>query len=143
MSVIVVTTPEERATCFALRERVFVQEQGVPPALEMDSLDAAAVHFLRRDEETGEALATARLLDKGGGTAKIGRVAVSAPARGRGLGREIMQAVLAEARRRGFAEAVLDSQTYAIPFYARLGFVPEGEEFLDAGIPHVAMRLRL
>ena len=70
MSVRVAITPQEKAECFALRERVFVQEQGVPREVEMDALDGVAVHFLRRDDVTGEALATARLLDKGGGTAK-------------------------------------------------------------------------
>ena len=64
--------------------------------------------------------ATARLLDKHG-RAKIGRVAVLQEARGRGLGLLLMRAVLEGARRQGFAEAVLDSQTYAIPFYERLG----------------------
>ena len=65
MRVVVAATEEERAACFDLRERVFVREQGVPRELEMDDLDAVAVHFLRRDDATGEALATARLLDKG------------------------------------------------------------------------------
>ena len=142
MAVHVAQTPEDIDTCLALREQVFVQEQGVPRALEMDAWDAVATHFLRRDDRTGEPLATARLLDKGG-RAKIGRVAVRAAVRGRGLGMEIMQAVVDEARRRGYAEAVLDSQTYALPFYARLGFVPEGEEFEEAGIPHYTMRRRL
>ena len=98
--------------------------------------------FSAARRRTGEPLATARLLDKDG-RAKIGRVAVLAAVRGQGLGAEIMQAVLDEARRRGFTEAVLDAQTYALPFYARLGFIPEGEEFDEAGIPHYAMRRRL
>ena len=142
MTVIVVQSPQDLAACLAVRERVFVREQGVPPALEMDALDAAAVHFLLRDDATGEALATARLFDKAG-RAKIGRVAVLAEARGRGLGRQVMEAALAEARRREFPEAVLDAQTYAVPFYAGLGFIAEGDEFDDAGIPHFRMRLTL
>jgi predicted GNAT family N-acyltransferase len=140
MSMNIALTLEDQAECFAVRERVFVQEQGVPQELEMDALDTVAVHFLWRDDSTGEARATARLLDKGQGTAKIGRVAVLAPFRGQGLGRELMLGILAEARRRCFSQAVLDAQTYAVPFYARLGFLAEGEEFLDAGIPHYHMR---
>ncbi|MBV9849542.1 MAG: GNAT family N-acetyltransferase [Armatimonadetes bacterium] len=142
MTVLIAQSPEDRAACFAIRERVFVQEQGVALDLEMDEWDAVATHFLLRDGQTGEPLATARLLNKDG-LAKIGRVAVLAPARGRGLGMQIMQAVLAEARRLGFSEAVLDAQTYALPFYARLGFAPEGDEFDEAGIPHYTMRRRL
>ena len=142
MPVLIVHTPPERAACFAIREQVFVREQGVPLQLEMDALDASATHFLLREEHTHRPLATARLLDKNG-VAKIGRVAVLSSARGQGRGLQIMEAVLAEARRRGFTEAVLDAQTYAVPFYARLGFTPEGEEFDDAGIPHFAMRRKL
>lgn len=133
-------TPIEIDQCFQIRKTVFVEEQAVPLELEMDEYDDAAIHFLLRDE--GMPVATARLLDKQG-LAKIGRVAVLKEARGRGLGLRLMQAVVEEARRRGFKESVLDSQTYAIPFYACLGFVAEGEEFDDAGIPHFLMRLPL
>lgn len=124
--------------CFAIRQAVFVEEQGVPLELEMDEYDAAATHFLVRAGD-GTPLATARLLDKNG-AAKIGRVAVLRFARSQGLGLVLMRAVLDEARRLGFREAVLDSQTYAIPFYERLGFAAEGAEFDDAGIPHFRMR---
>lgn len=142
ITILVAQTPEDRTACLAIREQVFAREQGVPLEVEMDELDAVATHFLGRDDRTHEPLATARLLDKEG-RAKIGRVAVLAPARGRGLGLEIMRAVMAEARRRGFTEALLDAQTYALPFYARLGFRPEGEEFEEAGIPHYTMRRTL
>ncbi len=140
MTVTIAQTEAELAQCYAIRVAVFVEEQAVPLELEMDEYDDAATHFLLRDG--GAPLATARLLDKHG-LAKIGRVAVVKEARGHGLGLAVMQAVLQEARRRGFVEAILDSQTYAIPFYARLGFVAEGDEFDDAGIPHFLMRLRL
>ncbi len=140
MTVTIAQTPAELAQCYAIRVAVFVEEQAVPLELEMDEYDDAATHFLLRDGDAP--LATARLLDKHG-LAKIGRVAVVKEARGRGLGLAVMQAVLQEARRRGFVEAILDSQTYAIPFYVRLGFIAEGEEFDDASIPHFLMRLRL
>lgn len=137
----VADTNEDRQDCFAIRYAVFVQEQNVPLELEMDEYDATATHFLLRDA-LGQPVATARLLDKNG-MAKIGRVAVLKAARGRGVGIAVMRAVLENARHLGFKEAVLDSQTYAIPFYARLGFLAEGDEFDDAGIPHFRMRLRL
>ncbi len=113
----------------------------MPLDLEMDEYDASATHFLLRSGD-GTPLATARLLDKHG-AAKVGRVAVLRFARGQGLGLALMRAVLDEARRQGFGEAVLDSQTYAIPFYERLGFRAEGDEFDDAGIPHFLMRRAL
>ena len=136
----IVASPEEFDQCFRIRTTVFVEEQEVPLELEMDEYDAIATHFLLRDGETP--LATARLVDKHG-LAKIGRVAVLKEARGRGLGLLLMQAVIDEAKRRGFTESVLDAQTYALPFYARLGYIAEGEEFDDAGIPHFLMRRKL
>ncbi len=140
VTITTVQTPADRAACYDIRKTVFVEEQAVPLELEMDEYDDVATHFLLRDGDMP--LATARLLDKHG-RAKIGRVAVLQEARGRGLGLVLMRAVLDEARRQGFAEAILDSQTYAVPFYERLDFVAEGEEFDDAGIPHYLMRLRL
>jgi len=140
ITVTIVQTRDEFEACYAIRKTVFVEEQAVPLELELDEYDDAATHFLLRGGASP--LATARLLDKHG-LAKIGRVAVLREVRGRGLGLVLMRAVLDEARRQGFTEAVLDSQTYAIPFYERLGFVAEGEEFDDAGIPHYLMRRRL
>ncbi len=140
ISIKIVESPEGFDQCFRIRTIVFVEEQEVPLELEMDEYDAVATHFLLRDGETP--LATARLVDKHG-LAKIGRVAVLKEARGRGLGLLLMQAVIEEAKHRGFTESVLDAQTYAVPFYARLGYVAEGEEFDDAGIPHFLMRRKL
>ena len=139
LEVIIAKTSAERETCFEIRKAVFVAEQAVPLELELDEYDASAIHFLMRDSETQKPLATARLLNKSG-LAKIGRVAVLRELRGQGFGMALMQAVLDEARRLGFTESILDSQTYAVPFYERLGFVAEGEEFDDAGIAHLLMR---
>lgn len=141
MRVAIVQTPAELQACFDIRMDVFVREQAVPPEEELDAYDETATHFLMRDE-TEKPTATARLVNKGA-TAKIGRVAVVQKERGKGIGLTLMQAVLDEARRQGFEEAVLDSQTYAIPFYERLGFMAEGDEFDDAGIPHFTMRRQL
>ncbi len=134
-------TPAEREQCLDIRRAVFVAEQAVPLELEMDDYDAVAVHFLMRDGAQNP-IATARLLDKHG-IAKIGRVAVLKASRGQGVGLALMQFVVDDAKRRGFTEAMLDSQTYAIPFYERLGFAAEGDEFDDAGIPHFLMRRTL
>ena len=141
MQITITQTSAEREQCYDIRKAVFVEEQAVPLELEMDEYDDVAVHFLMRDA-AGIPLATARLLDKHG-LAKIGRVAVLKGQRGQGVGLELMRFVIDEAKRRGFTEAVLDSQTYAIPFYERLGFVAEGDEFDDAGIPHFLMRRTL
>ena len=130
----IVAVTEDFDACMAIRQRVFVEEQNVPPELEHDEYDATAVHLLARDAE-GRAVGTARLLIDGA-AAKIGRVAVLAEARGTGAGLALIRAALAELRHRGVAEARLGSQTHAIGFYEKLGFAAEGLEYDDAGIPH-------
>lgn len=131
----VVTTSEDRQACYDIRTTVFVGEQNVPAELELDDLEDACVHFLAR--ENGVPLGTARLHDRG--YAKVQRVAVMKGARGTGLGRRLMEAVLDHARTAGFTEARLDAQVTAIAFYERLGFTAEGPEFDDAGIAHRLM----
>lgn len=126
------------AACQALRRTVFIEEQGVSVADEVDGLDDQAIHLLAFADDTP--VGTARLLVKGD-TGKIGRVCVLAKARGTGLGAQLVRAALAELRRQpGVRTAMLGAQIHATTFYAKLGFVVEGEEFLDAGIPHLQMR---
>ncbi|WP_304617719.1 GNAT family N-acetyltransferase [Paracoccus sp. (in: a-proteobacteria)] len=129
------------AACHALRRRVFIEEQNVPEADEMDDLDAMAVHLLAHED--GQPLGTARLILKGD-TGKIGRVAVLAEARGRGLGAALMRAALDALRARpGIRRASLSSQTHAIGFYEKLGFAAHGPVYDDAGIPHRDMSREL
>lgn len=129
------------AACLALRRVVFIDEQGVPEAEELDDLDAGAVHLLARID--GVAMGSARLLRQGT-TGKIGRVCVLAAARGTGLGAALMRAAIAHFRASGDVDTLrLGAQTHALGFYERLGFVAEGPEYLDAGIPHRDMTLDL
>ncbi len=129
------------ATCQRLRRVVFIQEQGVSEADEVDGLDDGAIHLLAFDGETP--VGTARLLVKEA-VGKIGRVCVLPEARGTGLGAALIRAALEVLRDQpGVREAYLGSQSHATGFYEKLGFVVEGEEFLDAGIPHRHMRRAL
>jgi predicted GNAT family N-acyltransferase len=143
------TTPEsirievtqDIPTCQALRRVVFIDEQGVSEAEEVDGLDGKAIHLLAWEGDCP--LGTARLLVKGA-TGKIGRVCVLPEVRGTGLGAALIAAALDELRRvPGVTEAYLGSQSHATGFYETLGFAVEGEEFLDAGIPHRHMRRAL
>lgn len=127
----------------AVRFEVFVDEQQVPPELEPDEYDQDAIHLLAEIVETGEVIGTARIVDKGNGIAKIGRVAVRQAARGFHVGDGLMQAALAAAREAGQSVAMLDAQVQVIAFYERLGFVAEGPVFDDAGIPHRRMTRNL
>lgn len=123
---------------YAVRHAVFVAEQGVPEELEQDEHDALCLHMLARDV-AGRAIGTGRLLADG----HIGRVAVLPAWRGRGVGAALMERLIALARQRGFRQVRLNAQTSALAFYEKLGFSAEGEDFIDAGIPHRRMTLIL
>lgn len=135
-----ITTTRDIATCRHLRRVVFIEEQGVPEADEIDDKDDTALHLLATED--GTPVGSARLLLHGT-TGKIGRVCVLKSHRGTGLGAALIRAALAELRAQGMATAKLGSQTHAIGFYERLGFTPCGPEYMDAGIPHRDMTLAL
>ena len=136
---IAVTT--DIAACRALRRTVFIEEQGVPEADEIDDLDGEAIHLLAEVE--GRPVGSARLLVRGE-TGKIGRVCVLAKQRGTGLGAALIRAAVAELRRiPGVRQAKLGAQTHALGFYEKLGFTALGPEYIDAGIPHRDMVLAL
>jgi len=127
-----------------IRRAVFMDEQGVSEAEEMDGLDGACVHFLAREKRganAARAIGCARLRPLAGGSAdaKVERVAVRAELRGRGLGGAIMAAVEAEAARRGWTRLLLHAQLRAARFYQGLGWRPSGGDFEEAGIPHRRM----
>jgi len=130
--------PEDFAALRTVRETVFVVEQGVPVELEWDGLDPACRHLLAEDAQ-GRPIGCARLLPDG----HIGRMAVVAPWRGRGVGRALLRAMLAQAAAAGFAIVRLNAQVHALGFYAREGFQAWGDVFDDAGIAHRAMQLAL
>lgn len=129
------------AACRALRRTVFIEEQGVSEADEVDDKDDEAIHILATVD--GIPMGSARLLLQGD-TGKIGRVCVLAAARGTGLGAALMRAAVAELRRHpGITRAKLGAQTHALGFYERLGFVAFGPVYDDAGITHRDMVLTL
>ncbi|WP_134726497.1 GNAT family N-acetyltransferase [Paracoccus luteus] len=128
---------DDLAACHAIRRAVFIDEQAVPEALEIDGLDGAAIHLLATVD--GRPVGCARLLIDGT-VGKIGRVAVLRQARGTGLGAALIRAALDELRGvPGVTTAKLGAQTHALGFYERLGFVAQGPVFDDAGIPHRTM----
>ncbi|WP_147111960.1 GNAT family N-acetyltransferase [Tateyamaria sp. syn59] len=125
---------DDVATCQALRRTVFIEEQGVSEADEVDGRDGEALHVLARLD--GKPAGCARILIDGT-TAKIGRVCVLKTARGTGLGAALIKACLDVAReKQGLTKAKLGAQTHALAFYERLGFAAFGPVYDDAGIPH-------
>lgn len=126
-----------RTEASRIRFKVFVEEQGVPREIELDELDGRCVHALAFEE--GRAVGTGRLLPD----AHIGRMAVLEAWRGRGVGSQILEALIEQARSRGDKAVALSAQVHALDFYVRHGFRAMGEIYDDAGIPHRAMQRKL
>jgi predicted GNAT family N-acyltransferase len=136
-----ISQTDDIPTCRALRRIVFIEEQGVSEADEVDGRDDAALHVLATQD--GKPLGCARILISGD-VAKIGRVCVLKEARGTGLGAAIIAACLDAARAQpGTSIAKLGAQTHALAFYEKLGFVAFGPVYDDAGIPHRDMERAL
>ena len=136
-----IAATEDIAACIALRRAVFIEEQGIAEADEIDDLDGEAVHLLAVQD--GQPLGTARLLHKGA-TGKIGRVCVLPQARGTGLGAALIRAGIAHfAADPAYDTVYLSAQEPALGFYEKLGFTAHGPAYDDAGIPHRDMTLPL
>ena len=129
----------KRSDCRALkaiRYEVFVNEQQVPEAEEMDAFDETSMHLLASYVESGF-IGCARIMPSG----QIGRMAVLKNFRGRGVGSRLMQAAITQAKQHRFASLFLHAQCHAESFYAQFGFVACGEVFEEASIRHVKMTL--
>jgi predicted GNAT family N-acyltransferase len=137
-----VATPADWPEVAALRTRVFVDEQGVPPEIEQDAADAAALHVLSRGAD-GAVVATGRLLIRDDGTASIGRMAAEGSVRGRGHGAAVLAELHRQALLRGVTEVELHAQVTARGFYERAGYIAVGGVYEEAGLAHVTMRRRL
>ena len=121
---------------WAIRRTVFIEEQQVPAAIEMDEDDAHAFHVIAFDDD--RPVGCGRMVPHGD-QVKIGRMAVLRERRGEGIGRQILEYLMESARLQGFHKAVLHAQLHAEGFYLKNGYVPEGEIFEEAGIAHRAM----
>lgn len=125
-----------------VRTEVFLDEQRIPVEMEWDEADATAIHALARNR-LGLPVATGRLLQQAPGVSRIGRMAVNRVLRGSNVGRDVLRALMLAATQRGDHEVLLHAQRTAEGFYARLGFLPRGEPFEEAGIVHIEMTHRL
>jgi predicted GNAT family N-acyltransferase len=136
--VLTVDWPTHSEVLQAIRGEVFIEEQGVPREIEWDGQDDVSHHFLAINE-AGQRIGCARLLPSG----QIGRMAVLKRHRGTGIGRELLDAAVEAARALGFQRVFLHAQSDVVDFYRKAGFIPEGEEFMEAGIAHQGMALEL
>ncbi len=129
---------DDRAELEFVRRQVFIIEQRIPESEEWDDADENSSHVLVFSEKR-DAVGTGRIEPTG----KITRIAVIADYRGQGVGSAILTRLLDEARQRGFCQVYLHSQTHALGFYKKFGFVSDEEFFSEGGIPHVLARLDL
>jgi predicted GNAT family N-acyltransferase len=121
-----------------IRSLVFQQEQGVEAALDFDGLDESVPHLMAYYKDLPVGTARVRQLNEQ--TAKLERMAVLPSYRGQGIGRELVKASINFATCQNILELRLNAQTQARNFYEKLGFEAYGQEFEEAGIPHIAMR---
>ncbi len=133
----IATSDLEREHAFSVRRKVFVEEQGVPLNLEIDDLDKTATHFVVYSSDTP--IGAGRLRMTTDGVGKVERVCILEEFRGKHLGNLVMHALEEHAQETGLTKIVLNAQSYAIPFYEKLGYVVTSPEFMDADIPHRAM----
>ncbi|WOO89688.1 GNAT family N-acetyltransferase [Mollicutes bacterium LVI A0078] len=141
-----VTTEKELEQTLELRKQVFCEEQGVPEKEEIDVFDDVnhkkSMHLIVTDK--GQVVGTLRVVNSTD-YAKIGRVAVKADFRGKGIGKKMVNFAIDECLDQNLFNVrnkyfYLESQVEAIPFYEKLGFKAYGEEFDDCGIPHRKMQ---
>ncbi len=139
--VVIVSTPREREDAVSVRIAVFVVEQGIPREEEIDEHDDTAVHCVGYVDHAP--VAAGRLVIADGDSGKIGRMAVLASHRNRGLGRVVLDALELEAGRHGIALVKLSAQLRARSFYDRAGYTAVGDIYDEVGIPHIAMEKHL
>jgi len=132
-----ISSPKELQDCLNIRLEVFVKGQKVSVEEEVDGRDQESEHYLLKVDEQPVGVARVRFMEK---DAKIERVAILDAFQNKGLGRHLMCAILDDLKQNKELEnARLGSQTHAIPFYERLGFIVCSKEYMDAGIPHKDM----
>lgn len=141
MEILIKSWRDAQTDAFLVRQEVFIHEQGVPNQLELDEYDPLAIHALAYLDQ--RCIGTGRLVYLGDRQAQIGRMAVLAPFRATGMGKQILEKLLQQAKLHGSRVVVLHSQVAAIPFYEKQGFEVQGPIYEEAGIPHRNMILLL
>jgi len=130
----VVENGDELASAFSVRRSVFIQEQDVPEEEEWDEVDKKATHVIAIDD--GKVVGTGRLMFYEE-EARVERIAVLSEYRKKGIGSQITRFLIERAKEKDPSTISANVQTRALDFYGKLGFVPIGNTFLDAGIEHI------
>lgn len=134
-----ITHQEDLQKAFSIREKVFVEEQGVPLEEEFDqydTLEADCEHILVYYQEEAVGTGRVRFVDHFG---KLERICILEDYRKYGLGKIIISALEEIALEKGMTHAKLHGQTQAEGFYKKLGYHTASDVFMEADIPHVLM----
>jgi len=129
----------EMRRVFEIREEVFVKEQHVAPEDEYDGYEKDSNHFLAMLDDNAVGAARWRLTEKG---VKLERFAVLKPARGKGVGKALVEAVLKDIQENPATKGKLvymHAQLSAIPLYEKFGFLKVGGLFTECDIQHYKM----
>jgi predicted GNAT family N-acyltransferase len=137
IDIAIVNWPEKQTEITSVRRVVFVEEQNVSESIDFDGSDPDYIHVLAYDKN-GRPVGTARINRKG----RIGRMAVLKDYRRQGIGRKMIQALMDYGRKNSITNFHVSSQVSAVGFYRKMGFEPSGEEFLEATIMHINMKLK-
>lgn len=122
----------------AIRHEAFVIGRGVPVEVELDGRDNLLTHFCMYDKST--LVSYLRAEDMGDGLMHIGRVATKGSERGKGHGRVLFDFVFNYAKENGFKFLEVSAVHTAVGFYEKLGFVSEGDYYLETGVNHIYMK---
>lgn len=131
-----VNTPEDYLKCTTIRSIVFMEEQGISFFDEFDEYDLKAIHFLITVDDEPAGTCRVRVV---GGFAKFERLALRKNYRKLGLGKGLLKHALKYIDSQGHQKTLINAQSYLLKFYEEFGFVKEGKEFIDAGLPHYRM----
>jgi predicted GNAT family N-acyltransferase len=137
IDIAIVSWSEKQAEIASVRRAVFIEEQNVPESIDFDGSDVDFIHVLATDKN-GRPVGTARINREG----RIGRMAVLKNYRRQGIGRKMIQALMDYGRKNSITDFHVSSQVTAVGFYKKMGFEQTGDEFLEAGIKHINMKLK-
>ncbi len=126
---------DEKSPAIDVRIKVFTDEQGFHD--EVDDIDKIAYHVIAFDGE--KAVATGRLFGEPSDYIKVGRFAVLKEYRGQNVGRMMMYVLEEKAKELGAKRIILSAQKRAIEFYEKIGYIPQGEMYLEENYPHLKM----
>ena len=136
----IVKNQEELDAVYAIREKVFIGGQNVPPELEHDGLDECSEHAVLFFENIPAGCARIRIVDD---QIRLERIAVLEQFRGKGLGADMMRFLVNYAKDKKAAAVTMHAQYYLLDFYKNFGFEPSGAPFMEADIKHIEMILKL